>query len=207
MIAPTAFAAEYIGRVVSIADGDTLTVLLSGNRQMKVRLAEIDTPEKGQPYGARSKRALSDLVFGEMVTVRSSGTDRYGRTIGRIYLGDLDVNAELVRSGAAWVYRKYARDRSLYAIENEARQNRVGLWALPEADRVPPWEWRSRARSGTTSNTTARNQSATAVYRCGAKRYCSEMATCREAYFHLQQCGLSRLDGNGDGVPCEAVCR
>jgi endonuclease YncB( thermonuclease family) len=96
-------AAEYTGKVVAIADGDTLTLLVD-RQQMKVRLAEIDTPERRQPYGSRAKEGLSQLAFGRRARVVAVDRDRYGRTVGRVYVGDTDVNAELVRRGAAWVY-------------------------------------------------------------------------------------------------------
>jgi|tagenome__1003787_1003787.scaffolds.fasta_scaffold20941564_2 nuclease-like protein len=79
----------------------------------KVRLAEIDTPESGQPYGSRARQALSDLAFGKSARVVAQDTDRYGRMVGRVYVGSLDVNAEMVRQGAAWVYRRYSHDASL----------------------------------------------------------------------------------------------
>ena len=75
-------------------------------------------------------------------------TDRYGRTVSRVYVGDMDVNAELVRQGAAWVYRQYAKDQSLYTLENEAKAAKRGLWALPEAEQMPPWEWRHGGSGG-----------------------------------------------------------
>ena len=136
-------AAEYTGKVVAIADGDTLTLLVD-HRQLKIRLAEIDTPERGQPYGSRAKEALSKLAFGKRARVVATDRDRYGRIVGRVYVGDTDVNAELVRRGAAWVYRQYAKDPGLFALEAEARRAKRGLWGLPEAERVPPWEWRRK---------------------------------------------------------------
>jgi endonuclease YncB( thermonuclease family) len=136
-------ATEYTGKVVAIADGDTLTLLVD-HRQLKIRLAEIDTPERGQPYGSRAKEALSQLAFGKRARVVAVDRDRYGRTVGRVYVSDTDVNAKLVRRGAAWVYRKYAKDQSLFALEAEARRAKRGLWGLPEAERVPPWEWRKQ---------------------------------------------------------------
>jgi endonuclease YncB( thermonuclease family) len=139
----SAKAAEYTGKVVAIADGDTLTLLVD-HRQLKIRLAEIDTPERGQPYGSRAKEVLSKLAFGKRARVVVVDRDRYGRTVGRVYVGDMDVNAEMVRRGAAWVYRKYAKDPALFALEAEARKAKRGLWGLPEAERVPPWEWRRR---------------------------------------------------------------
>ena len=149
-VAQVAVAGQITGRVVGIADGDTLTVLDGTLRQTKVRLAEIDTPESGQPYGSRAKQALSALVFGKEVRVMVVDTDRYGRTVGRVYADALDVNAEMVRQGAAWVYRKYSRDPSLLLLEQEARAARRGLWALPETERTPPWEWRAAARESRT---------------------------------------------------------
>ena len=140
-------AAEITGRVVGIADGDTLTILDADHRQTKVRLAEIDAPESHQPYGTRAKQVLSELVFGRDVRVVVVDIDRYGRTVGRIYAGALDVSAEMVRQGAAWVFIRYNHDPSLAALEQAAQAARRGLWALPEAERVPPWEWRANARA------------------------------------------------------------
>lgn len=142
----SATAQEHIGRVVGVSDGDTLTILNDRKQQIKVRLAEIDTPESAQPYGTRAKQELSRLVYGKTVSVKVRDTDRYGRKVGRVYTDDIDVNAEMVRLGAAWVYRKYASDQSLYALEKQARQNGVGLWGLPEAQQIPPWEWRKARR-------------------------------------------------------------
>ena len=138
----SATAEEQIGRVVGIADGDTLTILDDRKQQIKVRLAEIDTPESAQPYGTRAKQELSRLVHGKTVIVKIQDIDRYGRMVGRVYVGELDVNAEMVKLGAAWVYRKYASDQSLYALEKQAKQKRAGIWNLPEAEQIPPWEWR-----------------------------------------------------------------
>jgi len=206
-------AQEYVGRVVGVSDGDTITLLDPGKRQIKVRLAEIDTPESGQPYGSRAKQELSRLVFGKTVTVKAQDTDRYGRTVGRVYVDTLDVNAEMVRRGAAWVYRKYARDQELYVLEDQARQAKVGLWSLAEAERVPPWEWRHAkqrtskddatipAHSQTPQNSTGQD------FTCGGKTKCGQMTSCAEAYFYLNQCGLTRLDSDKDGIPCESICR
>lgn len=142
-----AFPEEYNGRVVGVSDGDTLTLLVDGKRQVKVRLAEIDAPEGGQPYGNRSKQELSTLAFNKEARVRVQDTDRYGRTVGRVFVGSVDVSAEMIRRGAAWVFRKYAKDASLFKLEEEARGDKRGLWSLPESERIPPWEWRREKRS------------------------------------------------------------
>ena len=120
-----ACAATLQGKVVHIADGDTLTLLVDHER-VTVRLAEIDAPESRQDYGQRAKQALGNLVFGKVVLVEEEGKDRYGRTIGRVHLGGVDVNAELISTGFAWVYRKYAKDQRLNALEDEARAARRG---------------------------------------------------------------------------------
>ncbi|NHA14624.1 thermonuclease family protein [Thioalkalivibrio sp. XN279] len=132
------------GEVVKIADGDTLTLLTPAKEQVRIRLAEIDTPERGQPYAQKAQDALSRLVWGKPLAVRVVDTDRYDRTVGRIYVGEIDVSAEMVRLGAAWVYRRYATDASLFDLEAEAREAGRGLWGLSEAERAPPWEWRHR---------------------------------------------------------------
>lgn len=134
------------GKVVAIADGDTLTVLLPDRTQKRVRLAGIDAPETGQPLGKESKQALAGMVFGATVRVRVVDTDRYGRWVGDVYADGTHVNTELVRQGYAWVYRQYARNAELFAAEDEARSARRGIWRLPESQRIPPWEWRRISR-------------------------------------------------------------
>jgi endonuclease YncB( thermonuclease family) len=139
-----AWAETLTGRVVAIADGDTLTLLTSDLRQVKVRLHGIDTPEARQPFGNRARQALADMAFQKPARVEVQDTDRYGRTVGRVYVGRVDVNAELVRQGWAWVYARYNRDASLPGLEAEARAARRGLWAEPRP--VPPWDWRRQSR-------------------------------------------------------------
>lgn len=198
------------GLVVGIADGDTVTVLDPDRQaQIRVRLAEIDTPERGQPWGSRARQALAAKVFRRQVRVASRGEDRYGRTLARLYVGDRDINREMVREGHAWVYRRYSSDAALLEDERGAREGRRGLWSLPDAGRVPPWEWRRGARVASAPKVSAPAVAAgTSVPpTCGAKRYCREMSSCEEARFFLTRCGLARLDGDGDGVPCESLCR
>lgn len=135
-----AFGQTISGQVVKIADGDTLTIVNAERRQIRVRLAEIDAPESHQPFGARSKQSLSELCFGKVAEIKDNGRDRYGRTIGNIRCGGIDVNAEQVRRGMAWVYDRYVKDRSLYTLQMEARAAHRGLWNDPNP--IPPWEWR-----------------------------------------------------------------
>jgi endonuclease YncB( thermonuclease family) len=125
------------GRVVAVADGDTLTVLDAQQKQHKIRLLGIDAPEKAQPFGQKSKESLSLLAFQKQVQVRSSKKDRYGRTVGQVFVGNTDVCLEQVKLGMAWHYKAYQReqapeDRVLYArAELQAREQRVGLWTDP----------------------------------------------------------------------------
>lgn len=135
----SAAAQACTGRVVGVTDGDTVKVLCDGI-ETKVRLDQIDAPERNQAFGAKSKETLSDLVFNKMVRLEVSGTDKYNRTLATIWVGDVDTNHEMVRMGFAWAYRKYLRDDALIAVESEAKTARRGLWSDPHA--MPPWEFR-----------------------------------------------------------------
>ena len=132
------------GKVVGVSDGDTLTLLVE-KTQYKIRLAGIDAPEKGQAFGNKAKQALSDKVFGKQVQVRTQGQDQYGRTIGVVWLGKRNVNAEMVREGWAWHYKKYDKSKELADAEVEARKSKRGLWA--DAKPTPPWDWRAAERA------------------------------------------------------------
>ncbi len=129
------------GKVVSVADGDTVTVLTAGNRQVKVRLDGIDAPESRQDFGQRAKQAASDLVFGKQVSVDIRTRDRYGRSVGVVRVGGTEVNTAMVEGGWAWWYRQYAPDNTVLSrAESAARAAKRGLWASPSP--VPPWEFR-----------------------------------------------------------------
>jgi len=143
-LASQAFAGELKGRVVGVTDGDTITVL-HDNRTDTVRLVGIDAPEKRQPYGDRARRFTADLAFDRTVTVLTTGRDRNGRLLGEVVLPDgRSLNQELVRAGYAWWFRKYSRDVTLARLEEEARQDRRGLWAT-EAPQAP-WDYRLNGR-------------------------------------------------------------
>lgn len=198
-------AQQYSGRVVAIADGDTFTFLTAENRQIKVRLAEIDTPEKAQPYGTKAKQALSDLIYGQEVRVIEANVDRYGRLVGHAYVRNVHVNRKMVQEGMAWVYRQYMHDKSLLIDEQQARALKRGLWSLTSHDQVPPWEWRRGVKSKN-GKTVVAHAKITEGFSCEGKTKCSEMVSCEEALFYFNHCGLTRLDGDKDGVPCESMC-
>ena len=209
--APSCFEAP----VVAVADGDTVTVLrqtTAGPRQVRVRLTEIDAPERGQPWGARARQALADKVFRQTVRVSASGEDRYGRLLARLYITDgdtltgRDVNREMVREGHAWVYRRYATENWL-PDEAAARDVGLGLWSLGVGTSVPPWEWRRGERRRKVAAVADVPNVNAESFSCGAKRTCREMASCAEARFHLETCGVRTLDGDRDGLPCEQLCR
>ena len=195
-------AKEYVGKVVGVMDGDTVKIFIEGDRQIRVRLAEIDAPEKSQAFGKRSKQALSGMVYGKEIRVEEQDIDRYKRVVGRIYVGELDVNREMLVLGMAWLYKKYSRDKSLIGVESLARQKHVGLWSDPKP--TPPWEYR---RSKKARGKGKKSLSKSTDSRCGSKRYCKEMTSCEEARFYLNECGLSRLDRDNDSIPCESLCK
>jgi endonuclease YncB( thermonuclease family) len=140
------------GHVVRIVDGDTISLLVAlpdgGKAEEKIRLAGIDCPEKGQPWGTRAKQQLSDHIYDRDVTIEANKADRYHRIVGKVLDGERDVNLAMVADGLCWWYRKYASeqtqvDQGLYqAAESAAKIARQGLWGDPEP--VPPWEWRHR---------------------------------------------------------------
>jgi micrococcal nuclease len=134
-----------VGKVVRIADGDTLTILDDAEMQHHIRLYGIDAPEKTQPFGTQSKKNLGDKVFGEIVRVEVVDIDRYHRAVGRIYLGNRFINLEQVREGYAWRYASYDHHHEFDAAERQARAAHRGLWVDPHP--TPPWEFRHSRRA------------------------------------------------------------
>lgn len=138
------------GKVVAVADGDTVTVLDAARRSHKVRLAGIDAPEKAQAFGVRSKQSLSAMVFNKTVSVEWNKRDRYGRTLGKLVVDGVDANLAQIQTGMAWWYEKYRSDqppvdqRQYQAAELAARAQRAGLWL--DENPVPPWDWRRERR-------------------------------------------------------------
>lgn len=175
-------AFELEGRVVGVADGDTVTVLDARRVQHRIRLAGIDAPEKGQPFGQRSKQNLSALVFGRPVRIEWHKQDRYGRKVGKVWIAapdclnqscpkTVDANLAQLAVGLAWWHRDYASeqpaaDRGRYEFaEADSRKRQVGLWA--DRAPLPPWEWRRQRRQSISSlHRAARRDSV----RSGARR-------------------------------------
>ena len=136
----------FYGTLVRVKDGDSLVAKVQGVA-MDFRLSDVDAPELDQPYGREAKRELATLAAGKQLVLMPFDTDRYGRTVVHIWNGRTHLNAELVRRGAAWFYPEFARDPTLYDLEQEARDAKRGLWSLPLKDRVEPHVWRERKRA------------------------------------------------------------
>ena len=151
MLTATSNAETLTGRVVSIVDGDTLTLLDATNTQHKLRLSGIDSPEKSQAYGRSCKQSLSDMTYDRIVTVEWNKRDRYGRIIGKVIAGEDDVNLGQINRGCGWHYKKYQHEQSLsdqieYSkAEKLAKDHQIGLWSVELP--IPPWEWRSQRRN------------------------------------------------------------
>lgn len=197
-------AKSFSGKVVKVSDGDTIQVMHDGKAE-KIRLAGIDCPESKQPFGQAAKKFVLEIAAQKTITIHIETTDRYGRTVGEVVLPDgRSLNRELVHAGYAWWYRKYSSDKTLGMLESEARSSRRGLWA--DSNPVPPWDWRRGEKKIASPEASAQIFPGTSRG-CGQKRYCKEMSSCEEAMFFLNNCGLSSLDRDGDGIPCESLCR
>jgi len=212
------------GTVVRVTDGDSLWLEPAPpGVPVQLRLQDIDAPEICQPWGAQAKRALQDLVLNKAVSVRVSGRDTHGRTLGTLYLDSLNVNKSLVQDGHAWSSR-YKYDRGPYVAE-ERMAKALSRGFNTEAGAVMPRDFRrihgpchsADAPNTAVPNATGPSASAAAritpkpvslptpaaAYRCDGRTHCSQMRSCAEATYYLQHCPGVKMDGNNDGVPCE----
>jgi len=145
LFAGISFAQKTIrGKVIAIADENTI-IVLQNNRQYKIRLYGIDTPEKRQAFGQKAKKFASDMAMNQQVKVVVYDIDRYGRVVGMVYIGQRCLNEALIQNGFAWVYRRYCKESfcsKWLGYEQEARANRIGLWSYDNP--IPPWEFRKK---------------------------------------------------------------
>ena len=133
------------GKAVNIPDGDTFTLLTPDKKSIRIRLYGIDAPERGQDFYQISKQYLGDLLQGQNLTVHIRDTDQYKRIVGDVYLPDKRyVNKAMVEAGLAWHYKQFSKERDLAIAEEQAKENRIGLWKQPNAQ--PPWQWRKEKR-------------------------------------------------------------
>ena len=194
-------------RVVGVTDGDTLSCLTEGRENLKVRLYGIDAPESRQDFGTQSKKHLSNMVFGKQVTLDVRDTDRYGRTVADVLINDKSVNLRQVETGHAWAYRQYLNNfdfNGYTSAEDKAKRASLGLWSSPNP--INPADFRKGVKRGSFKEQLTGKPEKHGNWSCGEKHYCKEMRSCSEAKYHLNVCGLSRLDRDGDGVPCESIC-
>jgi len=195
----------FSAKVIVVMDGDTVMVLRDG-KKLKIRMANIDAPEKEQSFGMQSRASLEQMVGKKQVRVESLAQDQYGRMVGLLSVDGLNVNAEQLRRGMAWEYSHYHADRQYVALQSEAQQARRGLWS--ESDAQAPWQWRKNhpsVKAGADKSLTGQSgQSYDAV--CGQKRHCAQMSSCAEATFYLTRCAELSLDRNKNGKACEELC-
>lgn len=181
--------------------------------------------EKKQDFGNAARKVLAGKVAGRKVCVAWHKKDKYGRLVGNVLIEGQSANLQMAQEGFAWHYKKYAGEQTadeqtvFAAAETAARLAVIGLWSQP--DPVPPWDWRDGIRQTATSPaptlpaspgngngfSSSGGQGGDGSFTCGEKRFCKYMDSCAEARFYLTQCGLSRLDKDGDGVPCESLCK
>jgi endonuclease YncB( thermonuclease family) len=204
--------------VASVTDGDTLEI-----HGTKIRLHGVDAPESSQMCldkeskqyrcGQRSALALSDMIGRKTVTCTPINLDRYGRTVAKCFVGDVNINAWLVENGFARAYQQYSKD--YVALENAAQNAKIGIWQGQFED---PWDYRKAKKNHSQkiyTHTLSTKIDAPAIktskgnfgFTCGGKSKCGQMSSCDEAKFYLNHCGLGRLDGDHDGTPCESICR
>ncbi len=127
-------------KVIGVRDGDTVEVLDDHNKTTMLRLAEVDCPEKKQPFGNAAKQFTSNMVYRKNVSYIITNKDRYGRSVAKVYYKNKYLSAELIKNGMGWHYKKHSRSKELALLEQNSRARRVGLWADPNA--IAPWDWR-----------------------------------------------------------------
>ncbi len=217
---------DYRGVVVALDDGDSFTMIIDkGKRkqQKTIRLMGIDAPEYKQDFSQAARKYLSRIIYKKPICVKAHTIDKHGRVVALVYAGDKNVNLAMLAAGYAWVFERFAHDlpwglrKRFRAAQKNAKNNRLGLWQNPNA--IPPWDFRDGRREyhNPTPNRrfslpvfgrkNIRRQAEQNTGKCGTKRFCREMSSCSEARYYLNNCGLNRLDGDNDGVPCENLCR
>lgn len=162
-----AWGQTLVGKVVSLADGDTFTVLVGGHRQVKVRLHGVDCPERRQDFGSRAQQFTSSLIAGKVVRVQVKNKDRYGRTIGIVQLDNNRVlNEELLKAGMAWHYKRYDQSREWAKLELQARTQKKGLWSMKNP--VAPWDFRRYGLKGNQKSLIKPSDEHSVASPCGA---------------------------------------
>lgn len=192
------FALEGVFQVYQVSDGDTFSVQLDSGLFAEVRLNGIDAPELAQPFGEESKNYLNQILVDKKMFIVAREKDKYGRYLGNVYVHYESVAEKMLAAGMAYHYKDFNQDKTLAALEQQAKNQQLGLWSLPENERLAPWEWRQN------KNPEAKEQDS--PFDC-RKKYCKAMTSCQEATYKLNVCGHKLLDRDQDGIPCEAICK
>lgn len=176
------FSATITGKVISVADGDTITILTQQHEQIKIRLSAVDTPEGNQAYGNKAKAFTSFMVKGKNVSIEPETIDKYGRTVAMVFVDGLNLNKEIVANGQGWVYRKYCKGAfcdDWLKLEKQARNAGIGLWA--DKNPIAPWEWRQSQRNGDNdTGVTASVVSGTGIYHGNRRSQVFHGSSCRD---------------------------
>lgn len=133
------------GKVIGIKDGDTVEVIDKQNKTAILRLAEVDCPEKKQPFGKKAKQFTSDAIYLKTVKYIVTDKDRFGRSIAKIYYKNKYLSAEIIKNGMGWHYKKYSTSQELALLEQQAKSRKIGLWMDPNP--IYPSEWRKANKS------------------------------------------------------------
>lgn len=200
-----------VGVPGNVTDGDTFKLRQANGETVIVRLDQIDAPEKAQPWANRSRQLLRELLGSGDICVVGRNHDKYRRLLGEVHANGVVVNREMIRQGGAWAYRQYLRDARLIDLEAEARDQKRGLWSMPADQTIAPWEFRHPELRGTTERPPSEQGDvlqgqASQAGECAKKPICRQMSSCEEARMWLGKCGGQGIDGDGDGIPCEAIC-
>ncbi len=184
-------AQTITGKVISVADGDTITILSNNNQQTKIRLYGIDTPEKAQAYGKKAKKFTASLTAGKQVKVKIYDIDKYGRSVGVVFVNGVNVNEQLIENGFAWQYRKYCKAsfcKNWLKKEKQAQSFYFGLWKDNKPQ--PPWEWRKTKKRGKRKQVKKQNSfNNLGVYHGNKKSHVYHSSTCE--YYFCKNCTVS----------------
>lgn len=141
-------AQEFTGTVIQVCDGDTVWIKDTSGKEIKIRMFGIDAPEKKQTYGPEAKTALSNYILNKNVVVKVNTIDMYGRSVSTIYVNELNINEEMVKTGNAWWYKAYDRkDKNMELFEKTAKDAKIGLWNIEKPQE--PWQYRREQKANT----------------------------------------------------------
>lgn len=187
LIPSIALSKTITGKVIKVADGDTITILNNQKQQTKIRLYGIDCPENGQAFGKKAKKFTASLTAGKQVSVKVYDTDRYGRSVGVVYVGSTNVNEEIIRNGFAWQYRTYCKIMvcdDWLRLEKQARSNHVGLWK--DKNPQPPWDYRKAKRNGNSRKSSNVVQGGSGIYHGNIKSHVFHGSGCQ--HYNCKNC-------------------